>query len=265
MGVKRRDFLKIAGMSAVALSATPAVDLLSGGSSLAKASEEEATLAKGTRWGMVIDMRKLTQEDCEAAIEACHKEHNVPDIRWPDGEVNVKEQIKWIWNEEYENAFPDEYAEFLDEKSLHSEFLVLCNHCTNPPCVRVCPTKATFKSEQNGIVVMDMHRCIGCRFCMAACPYGSRSFNFGDPRPWIKETNPAYPTRTKGVVEKCNFCAERLFKGLPPACVEACESGAMVFGDLDSPDSQVRKLLNENHTIRRKPSLGTGPNVYYIV
>lgn len=86
-----------------------------------------------------------------------------------------------------------------------------------------------------------------------------------DPRPFIKETNMEYPTRTKGVVEKCNFCAERLFKGLQPACVEACESGAMTFGDLSNPGSEVSRLLREQHNIRRKPSLGTGPNIYYLV
>ena len=233
MGVKRRDFLKIAGVSAAALSAIPAVNMLSGGANSATAAEQEATLAKGTRWGMVIDMRKLTREDCEAAIEACHKVHNVPDIRWPDGSVNHKEQIKWIWEEEYENTFPDEYDEFLDQRSLQSEFLLLCNHCTNPPCVRVCPTKATFKSEKNGIVVMDMHRCIGCRFCMAACPYGSRSFNFGDPRPWIKEVNPAYPTRTKvwwrSATSVLNVCSKEYRRlvwkpvNQEPWCLEICQ------------------------------------------
>jgi len=99
---------------------------------------------------------------------------------------------------------------------------------------------------------------------MAACPYGSRSFNFRDPRPFITDTNPAFPTRTKGVVEKCNFCAERLAVGKLPACVEASD-GAIAFGDLEDPDSEVRMLLKEHYTIRRKQSLGTEPSVYYIV
>jgi Fe-S-cluster-containing dehydrogenase component len=99
------------------------------------------------------------------------------------------------------------------EEMDHRPFLVLCNHCENPPCVRACPTQATFKRESDGIVLMDFHRCIGCRFCMAACPYGSRSFNFRDPRPFIEEHQQSIPTRMKGVVEKCNFCAERLAVG----------------------------------------------------
>jgi molybdopterin-containing oxidoreductase family iron-sulfur binding subunit len=129
--------------------------------------------------------------------------------------------------------------------------------------VRACPTKATFKNE-NGIVMMDFHRCIGCRFCMAACPFGARSFNFRDPRPFIAEINKKFPTRAKGVVEKCDFCAERLAEGKIPACVEASD-GALVFGDLYDPQSEVRQALNENYTIRRKQELGTSPSVYYIV
>jgi molybdopterin-containing oxidoreductase family iron-sulfur binding subunit len=109
---------------------------------------------------------------------------------------------------------------------------------------------------------------------MAACPFGARSFNYGDPRKAPKELNPdfpsnmTYPTRTKGVVEKCNFCAERLAKGQLPACVEVAskiKAGALTFGDLEDPDSEIRAVLREHYTIRRKPELGTGPNVYYIV
>src|SRR4030043_1550809 len=143
--------------------------------------------------------------------------------------------------------------------------LVLCNHCDNPPCVRVCPTQATFKRAEDGIVMMDYHRCIGCRFCIAGCPYGARSMNYRDPRPFIKKLNPEFPTRTKGVVEKCNFCEERLGKGMMPACVEACPEKALVFGDLEDPRSEVRQLLSSRFAIRRKSELGTGPQIYYLV
>jgi molybdopterin-containing oxidoreductase family iron-sulfur binding subunit len=111
---------------------------------------------------------------------------------------------------------------------------------------------------------MDFHRCIGCRFCMAACPYGSRSFNFRDPRPFIETVHPDFPTRSKGVVEKCNLCAERLAQGKQPACVEVSE-GAIVVGDLENPESEIRELLKENYAIRRKQELGTEPSVYYIM
>jgi Fe-S-cluster-containing dehydrogenase component len=115
--------------------------------------------------------------------------------------------------------------------------------------------------------MMDMHRCIGCRYCMAACPYGSRSFNWSDPRKFIPEKaiNPNYPTRTKGVVEKCSFCNERIDIGLMPACVEACKEKALVFGDINDPGSNVRTLLRKRFAIRRKPSLGTEPHVYYMI
>ncbi|MFH1136186.1 MAG: 4Fe-4S dicluster domain-containing protein [Pseudomonadota bacterium] len=269
MGVNRRDFLKIAGISAAALGVKPAVDAIA-------SEHKEAVPERGLdapvgafslaqRYAMVIDVKKLTAEDYEACAAACHRVHNVPDIRKSDGSVDVMHEVKWIWRDEYENVFPEQANPFADEITAHKDFLVLCNHCDSPPCVRVCPTQATWKRENDGIVVIDMHRCIGCRFCMAGCPYGSRSFNWSDPRPFIKETNPTYPTRMKGVVEKCNFCVERLAKGLFPACVEACKSGALTFGDLESPSSTVRELLRKHHTIRRKPSLGTGPNIFYIV
>jgi molybdopterin-containing oxidoreductase family iron-sulfur binding subunit len=176
---------------------------------------------------------------------------------------NPKDEIKWIWPAPYEEVFPEQKNEFIAESLKGKPVLALCNHCDNPPCVQVCPTGATWK-RGDGIVMMDYHRCIGCRFCMSACPYGSRSFNWRDPRSFIDEINPDYPTRTKGVVEKCNFCEERLREGLLPACVEACEQKALVFGDLEDPDSEVRKLISSNYTIRRKSGLGTEPKVYYL-
>jgi Fe-S-cluster-containing dehydrogenase component len=114
--------------------------------------------------------------------------------------------------------------------------------------------------------MMDYHRCIGCRYCMAGCPFGARSFNYRDPRPYFKQDlNATFPTRERGVVEKCNFCEERLAVGLLPACVEACKVGALTFGDQSDPKSPVRKLLSSNFTVRRKAELGTQPNVYYII
>jgi molybdopterin-containing oxidoreductase family iron-sulfur binding subunit len=141
---------------------------------------------------------------------------------------------------------------------------LLCNHCADPPCTRVCPTQATWKRD-DGIVMMDWHRCIGCRYCVAACPYGSRSFNWEDPRPSISSINPDFPTRTKGVVEKCNFCEERLARGLKPACVDACPQHVFTFGNLADPDSEPRQLLRERFAVQREPELGTGPSVFYLV
>ncbi len=202
-------------------------------------------------------------------IEACHRVHNVPNVG------TIKEEIKWIWKETYDHAFPGQEDEFLSPEIKHMPFLVLCNHCDNPPCVRVCPTKATFKRESDGIVMMDMHRCIGCRFCMAACPYGARSFNYRDPRPFLdkEKENLEFPTRMRGVVEKCTFCYERLAKGLIPACVEASQEitkkagrePGLIFGDLEDPNSEVRRVLSARYSFRRKPELGTHPSVYYLI
>jgi Fe-S-cluster-containing dehydrogenase component len=271
MGVNRRDFLKIAGLSALfGLGGKSAVDLLAPGE--LEASMESVPLLKGKRWAMVIDVHKLDDEVMERCIEACHHIHNVPDLGSP------KEEVKWIWKEDYEHSFPGQQHSYIGDDIKDRTFLLLCNHCSNPPCCRACPTKATWQRD-DGIVMMDQHRCIGCRFCMAACPFGARSFNWGNPRraseveelielnPGFPQ-NPDYPTRSKGVVEKCIFCSERLAKGQMPACVEAAaeiREGALTFGDLDDPDSDVRELLRAHYSIRRKPELGTEPNVFYII
>jgi len=261
MKSSRRSFLKIAGVSALGVGVRPVLDAIaaSGGPKETTRVLEDRRALSAKQWAMVIDTRKIrTPEDIEPIASACHRTHNVPTEILID-----RHEIKWIWPEEFKHAFPTREHEFIAEKLKHMSFPVLCNHCENPPCVRACPTKATFKRE-DGVVLMDFHRCIGCRFCMAACPYGSRSFNFMDPRLYLSETNLGYPTRMKGVVEKCNFCAERLAVGKMPACVEA-SNGALTFGDLHDPESDVRMLLGANFTIRRKQTLGTGPRVYYII
>ncbi|MGE5346978.1 MAG: sulfate reduction electron transfer complex DsrMKJOP subunit DsrO [Acidithiobacillales bacterium] len=254
MGEDRRTFLKRAGVAAL---------VAAGGATLfrfddaVEASTGEAP--KGVRRAMVVDLRKcLEKDDCTACTEACRKVHNVPSIPDP------KHEVKWIWQEPFRDVFPDEDAPYVDEALTARSALTFCNHCDNPPCARVCPTQATWK-RPDGIVMMDWHRCIGCRYCMAACPYGSRSFNWLDPRPYIKELNRDFPTRTKGVVEKCTFCDELVDKGQPPACVAACKEKAMTFGDLNDPGSEVRRLLKSRFAIRRKPGLGTQPEVYYLV
>ncbi len=213
---------------------------------------------RGKSWAMAIDLAACTEKDgCKDCIEACHRIHNVPSF------TDVKRQIRWIWNSPYEELFPEQSGHVRQELR-GRQVLALCNHCENPPCVAVCPTKATFKRE-DGIVMMDYHRCIGCRYCMAACPYGARSFNWQDPRPFIRTIDMSYPTRTRGVVEKCNFCEERLARGLIPACVEACKEKGLVFGNLDDEGSEIRRLLRKRYAIQRKPELGTRPKVFYLV
>ncbi len=262
MGECRRTFLKRAGL--LAWGAGCGLPLLGGAAGAVKeALDAGAPSAK--QWGLVVDLEKCRSEEVRlACVEACHREHNVPQIPDP------KQEVKWIWSESYESAFPDQSHRYMAAASKGLRVLVLCNHCASAPCVRVCPTQATWKRPTDGIVMMDMHRCIGCRYCIAACPYGARSFNWRDPRPYIETIRAAYPTRAKGVVEKCNFCAERLRDGRRPACVDAVgtvpgAAGALVFGDLSDPESEVSRLLRQKYSMFRRPSLGTGPSVFYIV
>ena len=250
--MNRRDFLKIACFSVVGLPVASTIDAIT-----SKALSKQ-TGDRQPKWAMVVDLKTcLTKPGCRDCIDACHSIHNVPHFNSP------KDDVKWIWTSPFKEVFPEHVHQFLSVESQARPTLVLCNHCDNPPCVKVCPTKATFK-RPDGIVMMDYHRCIGCRYCMAACPYGARSFNWKDPRPFIKDMAQDFPTRTKGVVEKCSFCEERLAKGLKPACVEACTAKGLIFGDLNDHDSQVRRLLAYKSTMRRKGHLGTEPKVFYI-
>ena len=258
----KRDFIKIAGLTAVGGAV---------GVTAVRAIAEKPGPAKKTL-AMVIDTT-VCKGDCPDCMAQCHKVHNVPHGSNPNckGAPPDKQAMHWLWTETFGGAFHEQVHARTGKRN--NPVLVLCNHCDNPPCVRVCPTKATWKRASDGIVTIDMHRCIGCRFCMAGCPYGSRSFNYSDPRKYFRTVEKDYPTRTLGVVEKCNFCVERLALGQNPACVDACEKTsqitggkAMAFGDLMDPNSPASRALKKaRYTIRRKPTLGTGPEVYYIV
>jgi molybdopterin-containing oxidoreductase family iron-sulfur binding subunit len=153
----------------------------------------------------------------------------------------------------------DEHDEDVDGKPM----ILLCNHCDRPPCAQVCPVQATYK-RHDGIVIVDHHRCIGCRYCVIACPYNARYFNFKESEEW---PNKDFPRRSHGVAEACTLCAHRLEVGEEPACVEACRGcgvGAICVGDLNDPNSEVSKLIAENSVKRIRPDLGTEPKVHYI-
>jgi Fe-S-cluster-containing dehydrogenase component len=257
MDFDRRGFFKVAGLTLLGLMAKPAWEVFS------TVEPPEPSPTAGTlaskKWAMGVHFQKCWKiEGCRDCIDACHRIHNVPDLG------TLKEEIKWIWTFPFGEVFPENQFEFMEEDYQNKPVLLLCNHCDDPPCVKYCPTKATWKRE-DGIVMMDFHRCIGCRYCMAGCPYGSRSFNWRDPRPFIKKVNLEFPTRTRGVVEKCNFCEERLAQGLIPACVEACKEKVLVFGDLKNPESELRRALHNKIVYQRQPELGTKPKVYYIL
>ena len=254
MKITRKQFLRLTGLSLVAAAAKDAVRAVGKGSAPAGSGP-----TRSVRLGMVVDLKKCRENaGCNACVHACNAAHNIPQF------ADRAHEVKWIWTESFATVFPFAHAGYGPQGEAQSGVPLMCNHCDNPPCTRVCPTQATWKRD-DGIVMMDWHRCIGCRYCIAACPYGSRSFNWQDPRPAIASINPDFPTRTKGVVEKCNFCEERLARNQKPACVEACPQGVFTFGNLADPNSEPRQLLRTRFAVQREPELGTGPSIHYLV
>ena len=179
MSHDRRLFLRMAGSAAMAAAVGAAVGC--------------ATEKTGRRrLAMAIDVRRcLDVHGCRACIDTCHLAHNVPAV------PERRHEVKWVWKEPFERVFAVEDADTLTASLRGRDVLVLCNHCDNPPCVRVCPTQATWKRD-DGVVTIDQHRCIGCRYCVAACPYGSRSFNWVDPRPFVPHTTSENPRGPAG-------------------------------------------------------------------
>ena len=206
----------------------------------------------GKKFVMVIDLAKC--DGCGACTKACQKMHFTPTDR---------EWIKVLTMQD-------------NEKSAPYYFPKPCFHCDNPPCTKVCPVDATFK-RQDGIVLIDNNRCIGCRFCMAACPYSVRFFNWDNPEESMAEKNIPYSPeqgfpRKVGTVEKCDFCPHMMREGKLPACVAGCPMGAIYMGD-ENEDAvtnstgvtvQLSKLLEENSAYRYLEELGTKPRVYYL-
>jgi Fe-S-cluster-containing dehydrogenase component len=182
-----------------------------------KVSSKEA---EAKRWAMFIDVSKCY--GCMACVVACAAENNVP--------VGVFR----TWVERH--ILPSGTVAFVPK---------LCNHCDNPPCVKPCPTGATYRTE-DGLVLVDPLKCIGCGACIIACPYGARYYN-----------------PITGVVDKCTFCNHRIKIGRPPACVEACPTRARVFGDLNDPNSEIRKIVDKIPTKVIKPETGAEPQIYY--
>jgi dimethyl sulfoxide reductase iron-sulfur subunit len=199
------------------------------------------------KYGMVIDLRKCI--GCNSCTIACKQVHGTPPGIFYS-HVNIYEQGK------YPTA---------RQKSLP----VLCNHCDDPACVNVCPVGASQK-QPNGIVTVDPNKCIGCRYCMVACPYDVRQYNGSTPTGYYPDKGltayekVAYAAHQVGTVEKCDFCATRVAQGQLPACVQTCPAKARFFGDLDDPNSEVSKLIVEFNAQPLNPQAGTMPNVYYI-
>ena len=204
-------------------------------------------------WGFVCDNERCI--GCGRCVVACKLENKVP---W-EPEYNRTWVERYVITEDGEifvdspnagrDAFDADYRNLKYQNlKVGKSFFVpkLCNQCDNPPCVTVCPVGATYMTE-DGVVLIDQEHCIGCRYCLQACPYGAR-----------------FALPDKKVVDKCTWCYHRITKGIVPACVEACPVGARIFGDLRDPQSPVRKILRERRVYVLKPALGTEPKVYYI-
>jgi len=191
----------------------------------------------------LIDAAKCA-DGCTACVSACQTENG-----WSVG-ANTATDAQWIRKLTVKN--PKNGATF--------SLPMLCQHCANPPCVDVCPTGASFK-RADGIVLVDKHICIGCRYCMMACPYKARSFIHEA----VEDQKPQAP-RGKGTVESCTLCVHRVDADRIPACVEACNDaggGAMLFGDLNDPQSEIAKRVAALRTTRIRADLGVEPAVYY--
>ncbi|MCL4491035.1 MAG: 4Fe-4S dicluster domain-containing protein [Nitrospirae bacterium] len=218
----------------------------------------------GVKFGYGLDLSRCI--GCRRCVYACVDENNqsrTPQVHWITV-LRFKKGEKWIDLENSEKYYSPKQV---PEKDFFY-MPVQCQQCENPPCVKACPTQATWK-EPDGIVVIDYNWCIGCRYCMAACPYGARRFNWAKPNIPADEINPethylGNRPRYKGVVEKCTFCIQRTRAGKYPACVEVCPVGARKFGNLLDPKSEIRYLIENKRVFRLKEDMNTNPKFYYF-
>ncbi|MEW6347898.1 MAG: 4Fe-4S dicluster domain-containing protein [Thermodesulfobacteriota bacterium] len=216
----------------------------------------------GTQFGYALDIQRCI--GCRRCVYACVEENNLSRdpqmhyirvLRFKDGHMDLEESSIYYNPEE------------VPEKG-YFYMPVQCQHCANAPCTKVCPVKATW-TEPDGIVVVDYNWCIGCRYCMAACPYMGRWFNFSDPKIPSAEVNPVTHylgnrPRMRNVVEKCTFCIQRVRVGKYPACVEICPVGARKFGNLLDPESEISRIIKTKRVFRLKDELNTQPKFYYF-
>ena len=216
----------------------------------------------GVAFGYVLNLGRCI--GCRKCVYACMEENNLS--RTPQKQyIRVLEMDHGGMDlEAARHDYPDKAAASED----HFFMPIACHQCENPPCVKVCPVQATWQ-EPDGIVVVDYSWCIGCRYCQAACPYHARRFNYDKPRIPADEFNPevgylSNRPRPMGVMEKCTFCLHRVRKGRYPACLEVCPTGARKFGNMNDPDSEVRKIIEQERVYVLKQEAGTRPRFYYV-
>lgn len=204
------------------------------------------------RYAMAIDLKRCV--GCHTCSVACKVANNLPNEIWYNRVLTVGGEAM----DTAAGTFPNNKLQFLP---------VNCQHCENPACVKACPVGATYKREEDGIVIQDPDKCIGCRYCMVACPYnGVRQFNWKKPEYYID-----FPLGDENAlqnqyntVSKCNFCAHRLAEGKVPACMELCIGRARYFGDIDDPNSEVSKAIQGRSYFHLLEEKGTKPSVYYL-
>ncbi len=218
---------------------------------------------EGVEFGYALDLSRCI--GCRKCVYACVEENNQsrdPQIHW----IKVLEMEK-----EQGVDLTESTAYYNPEEVPEDEYFYMptqCHQCRNAPCTDVCPVEATWQQE-DGVTVIDYDWCIGCRYCMAACPYGARHFNWGEPNVPKEDVNPdmhylGNRPRPIGVVEKCHFCLQRSRDGEYPACVEACPVGARKFGNLLDPESEIRYVLENKRVFVFKEALDTQPRFYYF-
>jgi molybdopterin-containing oxidoreductase family iron-sulfur binding subunit len=203
---------------------------------------------------------------CRRCMYGCREENNQPDsISPPWTQVfQMEDAIALTGHASQETLVEGATTNYTVSPTEGYWYLATqCNHCENAPCTKVCPTGATYK-DKDGYVLMDYQKCVGCRFCVVACPYNARRFNWVAPKLDPANINPAVPVRSVGVVEKCTFCVHRTRAGRLPRCVEVCPVGARHFGNLLDPQSEVSRLLAMEKSLRLLEELNTGPHIYYI-
>jgi Fe-S-cluster-containing dehydrogenase component len=268
--INRRDMLKIAGIAGAG-ALIPRTLQAFGVGSFIETVKEYGHGIKSSQWVppprpdvkycMVIDLGKCI--GCRRCSLACKLENNIPDTISPPYIMlfqTDRTKVGDFIEDKTEHGNRIQYTRLYKHKRYMP---VQCNHCEDPPCAKVCPTKATYKAP-DGIVMIDYSKCIGCRYCMQACPYQARRYNWWKPEIPTEKVNPLVPIRPHGVVEKCTFCVHRTRLGRTTRCVEACPNKVRTFGNLNDPDSEVSKLIRTNRSFRLKEGLNTGPQIWYL-
>lgn len=198
------------------------------------------------KWGVAVDLKRCT--GCQACTMACKVENGTPrGVFWT--RVLEKE----------EGTYPFAYKVFMPLR---------CNHCDDPPCVSVCPTGASYQREKDNIVLVDQDKCIGCHSCVVACPYQARFIPENDDGYYGAEKTPFEIVRHRewqvGTAQKCTLCVHRIDQGQEPACVETCPPRALIFGNLNDPESEISELIRSRSNFQPRAELGTGPCVFYL-